>query len=394
MNFLSAMLQLLHGIWSRLFRPRYSAPVHSPTRPTSSAAASAPPTARHVPVSSSSARCGSSTNPRAVSGTGSPPASVAARSHPPQALRSSAHPLSRAADQEQPPHTAKDAPAGKRFRLGQQLGRAGGQGTVFELLNENETDLVYKLYRTPIRGALQSLDELVRAGRKLAPLLERKGITATWPTAICGDRDVVEGYVMRRIPPQFKIELQTPYRKEHRDATLDQAFVAGNSKFSPTQPVTADERMQLLRLVGTFLDTLHRNDFVYGDLSLKNMLFSRTPTQLLVMDMDGVRKISARLIPEKDLLHTPDWKDPLSPDQIPLGFDLDRYKFALLVYRLLVANSVSAPLPKARESSAFTNIGNKVNGRLGFLLRRAAVGEVGSRPPINEWLDALDSASS
>lgn len=280
--------------------------------------------------------------------------------------------------------------------LGDKLG-TGGQGSVFELVDH--PDLVYKSYDTPIDGAIPSYRDLILAGRAIVPTLERKGITAVWPLRICGNDNKVFGYLMRRIPQRFKIARRTPYGNEITlDATLDQAMSSTKSTFLLTHPVATQERIQLVRLVGIFLQTLHENDVVYGDLSLKNMMFSRAPLELLVMDMDGVHRISARLYPQKDLLHTPDWKDPKSADQVPLGFDLDRYKFALLVYRLLVANNVSAPLPANRAEIAanigLADIDKALGERLGFLLFRATAGVVGSRPPINEWLAALEDRSA
>lgn len=278
-----------------------------------------------------------------------------------------------------------------QLRFGNLLGRGGGQGAVFELPHYPE--FVYKQYYEPIEHARTSFTELVEAGQRLADPLARHGIIALWPVQVFGLGDSVEGYVMPRMPDRFRLEVQTPYGRDQQEATLEFALQPDPGKaFFPVRVLSAAERIQLVRLVGVFLDTLHANDFVYGDLSLKNMRYATDPMSLLVMDMDGVHRISTQVIPEKDLANTPDWNDPYRLSELPLGFDLDRYKYALLVYRLLVVNNVSQPFPSDPMSLVFPEglgLDSGVQDTLDFLLRRAASGGAGSRPPIREWLSAL-----
>lgn len=141
---------------------------------------------------------------------------------------------------------------------------------MFEL-SDDPTN-VYKMYRTPIPDAVQSFAAVVQAGQKLSPELEQKGIVTSWPTIVCGFDNAVHGYFMPRIPQKFNIDLRTPYGNKSTSATLDHALSASDRSFSPTQPLTSAERLQLLRLVAIFLDTLHRNDLLYGDISLKNKI--------------------------------------------------------------------------------------------------------------------------
>lgn len=282
----------------------------------------------------------------------------------------------------------------KELKLGLALGRPGGQGEVFPLVEFPE--FVYKRYHHPIRGAAESFNELILAGEALAPGLERTGVAAVWPILTCGTEDEVDGYVMRRIPDRFSIDMKTPYGAHIEAATLDHALpIDPRATFYPIREVSTTERLHIARLVGVFLDTLHRNDLVYGDLSLKNMQYALDPVELLVMDMDGVHRISTPLVREKDTVWTPDWDDPHAPGQVPLGFDLDRYRYALLVYRLLAARNVSERLPSDADSlvvPAVAGLDEEHRAAVEQLLRRAAVSGVGSRPPVNEWVSALASA--
>lgn len=278
-----------------------------------------------------------------------------------------------------------------QLRIGPMLGRGGGQGAVFEL--PRHEGFVYKHYYQPIENARASFDELVEAGRRLQHPLADHRIGALWPVHILGPGESVEGYVMPLMPDHFRAEIHTPYGAELQEATLEFALVPESGKaFYPIRVLSARERLELVRLIGIFLDALHANDLVYGDLSLKNMRYATDPIELLVMDMDGVHHISTPVIPDKDLANTPDWNDPHRSSDMPLGFDLDRYKYALLVYRLMVVNSVSAAFPEDSAAISVPEavcIDNDQRQRLEFLLQRAATGLTGSRPAIREWLAIL-----
>ncbi len=306
-----------------------------------------------------------------------------------------AHESGYEAEEPSPPASpdggSPDLPGGSALQFDKILGRAGGQGTVYSL--KNYPNLVYKRYKQDLVGAAESFDRLIDVGRWLAPALERVGIATVWPLRWCGSGDRVEGYVMPRIPEDYRVLVRSPYGEDFKEATLDRALaVSPDSAFHPVRPITAAERLQLVRLAGIFLDALHRNDLVYGDLSLKNLLFALDPVRLLVMDLDGVHSIATPLVPAKDILHTPDWTDPHAPKQLPRGFDLDRYRYALLVYRMLIANNPSEQLPQnpARMVLPYVEgLSAEQRVNLQFLVRRVAASAGCQRPPISEWLTAL-----
>ena len=283
-----------------------------------------------------------------------------------------------------------------QLKVGDMLGRGGGQGAVYEL--PRHEGFVYKHYYEPIEGARQSFTELVDAGQRLAPVLAARRVTALWPVHVLGPATSVEGYVMPLMPDRFRAEIHTPYGSDLQEATLEFALEPPPGRaFYPVRQVTAGERVELLGLVGHFLHTLHDHGLVYGDLSLKNMRYATDPLELLVMDMDGVHHISTPVIPAKDLANTPDWNDPHRTSELPLGFDLDRYKYALLVYRLIVANNVSRPFPEdASEIVVPEESGLDADQRAAveFLLHRAASTRTGGRPPIREWLALFEETAA
>lgn len=290
-----------------------------------------------------------------------------------------------------PPVRVRPLRRNEQFKLGHLLDSGGGQGSVHALAGD--PNLVYKQYQRPLPGAAEAFRELIEAGDAVQRELGGEGVFAVWPKKACGRVDTVEGYIMPRIPPEFYIHLETPYGKKRTLATLDHALPpAPDATFRPTTEATARNRRELARLTGVFLDTLHRHDLVYGDLSFKNIAFTLNPTQVLFMDIDSVHHISTKLIKDKDLVTTRDWEDPECPHCPPLGFDLDRYKFALLVHRMLLNGGVSGSpklntvVPRQAEPS-WVRRGEKE--LLSALVQRAVKGPRGARPPISEWLSAL-----
>lgn len=406
----------LRGLWYRIFGPRYTAPILTadvvPIVPAPLDVDADEPVSNAVFESMASslqpevARSRDTIRTPTESAVSEPDVQVGEDAHhvaaPAQEpidtfRRSAAHPGS---DPEPRASRAGNGWGGRQaprtLRLGAPLGHGGGQGTVHVLLGEPQ--YVYKRYHRPMQDAAGAYRDLVAAGKLVLPVLDRYGIVAVWPEEVCGYSTTVEGYVMKRIPPDFRIDLLTPYGRKNVLATLDHALPRSpESKFRPAEEAMAEERLEMVWSIGRFLNTLHRNDLVYGDLSFKNVLFALNPVRVLFMDIDSVRRLSAPVIPEKDLVNTPDWADPMSEDRLPLGFDLDRYKFSLLVYRLLLGGGASGrPPADASLAAQILGLDDKARTarRLESLTIRAAKGPTGSRPSLGEWMDVLGDIRS
>jgi hypothetical protein len=186
-------------------------------------------------------------------------------------------------------------------------------------------------------------------------------------------------------------------RQQHQDAFSQDAF-------------SQVDKLEIIRLVGVFLDTLHHHDCVYGNLSWHHIYYAlpshaQTQVRLAILDTASVHYIRSLLVKRKDLTKTHGWQDPLAPVidgyTIPVGMDLDRYQFALLFYRLManVKGPQTAVFPTDPKDIAAIRIAptpglsqeRLIN--LEKLLRRAATGGHGSRPPLCEWLHYLDVPS-
>lgn len=280
------------------------------------------------------------------------------------------------------------APTGSAFELGRSVGRPGGQGAVFEVARN--PDLVYKQYHAPFVGAATSFISLMecadRVDRDLPP-----EVTMTWPIHLFGTGNDVSGYTMKRVPDDYFVTIARPDGTTVRQLGLDQA-VPRESKFRPTRATTPQDRLGLARLIGIGLDALHRHDVLYRDMSWANFAYALDPPRIMFMDMDSARPITTPIIKSKDGVDTPDWIDHDNPASEPLGFDLDRYKYALLVHRLLASHELLGSLPASADLVTKTLLLDGVHPRHGNevvdLYRRVLAGP-GQRPPISEWLDKL-----
>lgn len=269
------------------------------------------------------------------------------------------------------------------LRIGRELGH-GGQAAVYEVVGD--ADVVYKKYFVPRRDTAELLD-LIGSGSLVRERLADLGVDLVWPQRMVEGDGVVRGVVMPRVPARYSAEFTGPGRVDQRLLTLDHAIPRPSAVYRMIAEVSDDDRLAIVRLIGHFLEALHREDLVYGDLSWRNILFSNSPSPgVLALDLDGVGRIGTRMISA----HTPDWTDPLSTSSgLVDGFDVDRFKFALLAYRMLVAKSLDARLPAALGDELIAGLSPTGSRGVAWLLGRAA-GAAGTRPQITEWLDVLD----
>lgn len=274
------------------------------------------------------------------------------------------------------------------FVLGKPVGQPGGQGAVFEIADNPK--LVYKQYHAPfVEAAPSFLSLMERADRVNADL--PRDVAMTWPIHLCGQGTDVAGYTMTRVGEPYFVTIARPNGSTERQLGLSHAVPREKSVFRPTRLTTPADRLALARLIGIGLDALHRHDVLYRDMSWANFAYALDPPRIIFMDMDSARPITVPIIKTKDGVDTPEWVDPDDPSE-PLGFDLDRYKYALLVHRLLSSHEISGVLPTRQGlvngHLALDGVSPRYHKHVADLYRRVAAGP-GRRPPIAEWLEVL-----
>lgn len=265
--------------------------------------------------------------------------------------------------------------------LGPELGY-GGQGIIYAVTDH--PDRVYKRLAIPIPADLKEFERFVGLGESLRTSLSDAGVALVWPEAPHVEGGLIIGYEMPRIPAGYTLTIGGTVK----EAQLQYA-VPKDGPFRPDLVPNLHERIELVRSVGSFLASLHSFDYVYGDISWLNILYRLTPHPgILVLDMDCVRRLGARPVLSTKPLNSPCFGDHDQSTELGQGFDSDRYKFALLVHRMIVSLHISAPLDPAAAIGEDADLQPATLARIKTLLYRAA-NPPGTRPAIAEWLDAL-----
>lgn len=321
---------------------------------------------------------------------------------PPSAQVPSSAPGTRAGRARNAPFTAKTSDIGGRsiepsrsagvvrepyvpgLQIGRQLGH-GGQAAVYEVLGDER--MVYKKYFVPRRD-IAAVRDVIESGPRVRKRLAGRGVDLMWPARIIERDGVVQGIVMPRVPERYSVNFAGPARGGRLLLTLDHAVPRPSAVYRVAD-VSDEDRLAIVVLVAHFLEALHHEDLVYGDLSWRNFLFSLSPScGVLALDLDGVSRIGTRAVSA----HTPDWTDPHSTSSgLVDSFDLDRYKFALLAHRMLLAKSLDARLPGVVGDEPIVGLSPTGGRAVRWLLGRAS-GGAGSRPQIAEWIAALEDS--
>lgn len=147
------------------------------------------------------------------------------------------------------------------------------------------------------------------------------------------------------------------------------------------------DRAAIVTEIGRILQSLHSRGWSLGGLHWDHIEYHPDSTTPIVLTgLENARpmgSLPAVVSPGASGLHTP--ADAWLPT-----FDRDRYQFALLVHRVLLAQHAGAHLdepPEARSDSPF----DPVQRRRLDLLRSRAAGPSGTRPTVAEWLSALSA---
>lgn len=278
-------------------------------------------------------------------------------------------------------------PITSTIQPGQLSGNAhlgqGGQGIVRDVLDDPTA--VMKEYTRPVAGGVSGFKKLAAHGPSIQGALNGSRIDLAWPESAIELDGALSGYRMPKIPERFWFEADIGPRKK-RLRTLDFA-VPRTSAIRVPFAVSADHRLELVQLVAEFLLAMHKNGLVYGDLSWTNFAFSLHPVELSVHDFDSSRKVGARSFTGEAAAQTPDWWDPETPNPRVAALDGDRFKFALLAFRLLVSQDLHSALDISLLDARGQSLGAEVL-RLRPLWVRASFG-AGGRPQVCEWLAVL-----
>lgn len=248
--------------------------------------------------------------------------------------------------------------------IGDPVGLAGGQGTVYELIEH--PDWLYKRYHEDLDVDPDGLRGLVRWGRGLHGRDQRiLDVRTSWPRYVVR-HDRGHGVVFRRANRRFT------HDHDGRVLGTDLQFACYKTGAwagaGPAGPRTA---VAIVYRYAQVLDVLHRGHVAYGDMSFTNMLWSSSTPRphVFLIDCDAAWLTTGpRGLPPG---HTHLWIDPWVDPWTRLGPHearaTDLFKLALLFVRTYY-NSITDFVD---ESTRLVRLGDRppVSARIAHLVQ-------------------------
>ncbi len=245
---------------------------------------------------------------------------------------------------------------------------------------------------------------------------ERFDRMTTWPLrVVVGKRDASKslGVVMPRIPDRFffdwkGLNLTERLPRELQFAIQDDEFARARG----VQPLDSDTRYRLATRLARALTVLHERGIVYGDISMKNVVYDDLDGAMMLVDCDSAL-VAGTISPfEGRQPHTPGFVPPesarylarrkareregaderelqrLTTDWARQSTQTDVYKFALVLVRLI---DYGADRGNNCDPSVAAS---RLPGSLGSLLRESLSDDALGRPTMREWFRALNSGGT
>ncbi len=273
----------------------------------------------------------------------------------------------------------------------------GGAGRVHRVVNPVSglpSPLAYKEVRTDVDPKVQQaakkamVDAVVlRDAMPAADQAELDTVT-TWPFALVEDGGADVGVLMPLLGPDFFIATKPPGKPAGR-RVFELQLLSASDKLIQGLGIDRSEadddlvRLALMARLAYAFELIHRHPdgLVYGDLNLKNAAIATNPPRLMLLDCDGVARLSDQ---SRDQMLTLFFKPPeiVSGQQRLQDKQTDVYKLGLCVIRGLARG------PGVTQISSPTN-NSMIPGLLdqtGIDLLERAVGADRSRRPTAEDL--------
>ena len=193
-----------------------------------------------------------------------------------------------------------------------------------------------KVLKDPMLGEeARSLIRLAEIARWARPSDVEQLVTRfAWPIEIFGDDDAVHGYTMPLAPNSCYFELTVAKRTKRE--TLQIKFLTDDSYWrsaavtGPKPNVSYQDRLEIAIDCLDSMEVLHRHGLAYGDISGNNIVARMDARPgVFFFDADSITTVDLR---NSNPLVSPGWETPEGLD--PLA--IDRSRFAILVFRLLV----------------------------------------------------------
>lgn len=272
----------------------------------------------------------------------------------------------------------------------------GGEGSVYALsvhgVPQEVRDLVkgrplaYKEFLVP-DSAIEAEHHrsVVEVFGKFGPeqqewLLDR----AAWPVATVTDKGTVTGIVMSLIPDQFFRDFPASGGRTTR-AEAGIQLLLNDDRYLRKMGLLLSERQRysILLEVCDLLRVMQGGGIVVGDLSARNLMFSlgegvHGAASVHLIDCDSVSTPESM---NPNGMETPGWEVPAGAEK-QTSFS-DRYKFGLLVLRLLAGDQRTRDVDRLPAGTPH---------RVRDMVGRTLAGDLSDLPTFSEWFGMLSVA--
>lgn len=277
----------------------------------------------------------------------------------------------------------------------------GGMAIVYDLTDfrigeQADQPLVYKRYKKHIRPVpVFPLESLVRMRQNWHPdQLNAIDRSFNWVLrVVTDDKQGASGVLLPRLDESYFHDLRNSYGEVMHKPAECQRIVSTREYCRQKELVypSMDQRIALCVSLVKGMGLLHRAEVVYGDLSLRNVLYRLTPTPaVMYVDTDAMRpKGAAAALGAQP--HTPDWEPPEAIHARKRGdgvgfttqnYATDRYKLGLAILRLLLMD-----VERAFEKRDPTLVRHALPPHLYTLLDHSLHAQPADRPTAKIWYE-------
>jgi hypothetical protein len=259
----------------------------------------------------------------------------------------------------------------------------GGYGKVYRAerfrLPGDSSAIAFKKFTTQVAEQARAAAEAVSFRDRLSPGdrvdLDR---CTVWPRALVEERGVIVGLLMPLIGQEFFFQATDQATGETTRKLRDlQWLIASPTQLTANGVPDVDETDRLVLLAQLVYDVarLHKQNWVYGDLSFKNAAFAIRPPRMILLDCDGAADLHNQL---RMQAHSFGWDPPECTQGNLQDKATDVYKLGLAVLRCLNPGKRAATM---RDPS---RVAGKLDAAGAALIARAVETDPAGRPTAKE----------
>lgn len=210
------------------------------------------------------------------------------------------------------------------------------------------SEIAFKEFTSQVAEQAKAAEKAVTFRDLLSPADQADLDRCTvWPRALVEDRGSVVGLLMPLIEQEFFLDVTDQVTGDTSRKLRDlQWLIASQAQLAANGVPDIDELDRFVLLAQLVYDVarLHKQDWIYGDLSFKNAAFALGPPRLILLDCDGAADLHDR---SRKQAHSPGWKPPESAQSDIQDKATDVYKLGLAILRCLSpgkgATTMTAP---------------------------------------------------